>query len=171
MSVRDVLQTEIERLLAGSQQRIDLANELMRDVEIADCVLALLRFARWKVEARTLHVLVDGEGREEKTMHTIRDNERFSCALEARSAAGNPTTVESPAWSTSDENLLEVTPSADGMSAVVRAKGPVGTAQLRVDADADLGEGVRQISGTLDVEVLAGDAAAIELRAGPAEEQ
>ena len=81
--------------------------------------------------------------------------------------AGNPAPVEgAPAWAVSDANLLTITPAADGMSAVVSANGPLGTGQVSVSADADLGEGVATIAGTLDIDVLASQAVSIAITAG-----
>jgi hypothetical protein len=55
----------------------------------------------------------------------------------------------------SDPAILEVTDNGDG-TAKVKAVGPVGTAQVQVSADADLGEGVKTVTGVADVEVVAG---------------
>lgn len=82
-------------------------------------------------------------------------------------AAGNPAVVDgAPAWAVSDAALLSITPAADGMSAVVSANGPLGTGQVSVSADADMGAGVTTIAGTLDIEVLASAAVSIAISAG-----
>ena len=102
-------------------------------------------------------------------MQTITDKQKFPVSVAFVSAAGNPAKVDgAPVWSSSDETILKVTAAEDGMSASVEAVGPVGTAQVVVKADADLGEGVKEISGVLDVEVLASEAVAASLSAGPA---
>ena len=49
--------------------------------------------------------------------------------------------------------------------------GPVGAALVTLRADADLGEGVQEIIGTMDFVVIAGRAVALELEAGPPTEQ
>lgn len=68
-------------------------------------------------------------------------------------ARGNPAVVDGvPAWATDRPDLVALAPSADGMfcSLVPLA---VGSAQVTVTADADLGEGVRELVtlGTLEI--------------------
>lgn len=84
-------------------------------------------------------------------------------------AAGNVAPVENIVWASSDEAIVSVVPSEDGLSAVFTAVGPVGNAQLTVTADADMGEGVTNITGTLDVQVIAGDAVAFQINVLPEE--
>ena len=105
-------------------------------------------------------------------MLTLTDTQKCALSVDFRTAAGNPAKVDGvPAWSVSDENVLEVQPAADGLSAVVLAKGPLGVGQVRVTADADLGTGVREINGLLDVEVVASEATSVIVVSGTPEEQ
>lgn len=88
-------------------------------------------------------------------------------------AAGNPAVVDGvPTWESSDPSIvaIEVDP-ADPAKAVARATGVIGTAQVTVRADADLGEGVREVIATDNVEVVAGEAVAAALQAGSPTEQ
>lgn len=79
--------------------------------------------------------------------------------LKPKDRHGNPAPVDGvPVWSVSDDSLLTVTPSEDGLRATVQAVGPVGTGQVVVKADADLGEGFKEIIGTADVDIVAGEA-------------
>lgn len=94
-------------------------------------------------------------------MITITDNQMFDVAVSAVSAKGNVAAVENIQWTVSDDALLTITSEAN--QATVSAVGPVGQAQVRVTADADLGEGVRPINGVLDVEIIGGEAVALEL--------
>lgn len=106
-------------------------------------------------------------------MKTITDKQQFGVAAKFESKAGNPVGVDgAPAWSVSDETILgiEVDP-ADPTKATVKAKGPIGTAQVRLTADADRGEGVREITALLDVEVLASDAVVALVSDEPAVDQ
>jgi hypothetical protein len=78
-------------------------------------------------------------------------------------AKGNPAVVDGDvAWSSSDESIATVTvDTADSTKATVVGVGTVlGIAQVIATADADLGQGVRQIMTTADVEVVAGEAIA-----------
>jgi len=83
-------------------------------------------------------------------------------------AAGNPATVEgAPAWASSDEAIVTISDvAADGLSAFAVAVGPLGTAQVSVTADADLGEGVVPVIGVLDIEVAASQAVSAAVAAG-----
>lgn len=82
-------------------------------------------------------------------------------------AAGNQAQVENIQWASSDTSLLTVEPSEAGLSAVFTSVGPVGNVQLTVTGDADLGEGVTEISGTLDVQIIAGNAVAFQINVLP----
>jgi hypothetical protein len=56
-----------------------------------------------------------------------------------------------PVWTVEDPNIVVVTPSDDGLSAVISARGPAGETRVYVDADANLSFGVRTIRGILQV--------------------
>jgi hypothetical protein len=76
-------------------------------------------------------------------------------------AKGNPAAVDGPvSWSSSDPTIATVTVDAnDSTRATVVGVGDnLGIAQVTTTADADLGQGVRQILTTVDVEVVAGEA-------------
>lgn len=80
---------------------------------------------------------------------------------------GNPARVDGvPVWSSSDEAVVTVTPGEDGMSATILSLGTTGTAQVSVSADADLGEGVRTMTGSALIDVIAGEAFAFALMLG-----
>ena len=80
---------------------------------------------------------------------------------------GNPARVDGmPVWSSSDESVVTVTPGDDGMSATILSLGATGTAQVSVSADADLGEGVRTMTGSALIDVIAGEAFAFALMLG-----
>lgn len=102
----------------------------------------------------------------------LTDNQKVTFAIEPVSAKGNPAKVDgAPVWSTSDDTVLTVEASEDGLSAVVKATGKVGSAQVSVLADADLGDGVTQLAGTIGIDVVAGAAASLNLVAGEITEQ
>jgi hypothetical protein len=75
---------------------------------------------------------------------------------------GNPAQVDGDvSWDTSDSNIATVESNAsDSTQAVVTPGGPVGQVQVTVTADADLGQGVREIITTMDVDIVAGEAVA-----------
>ena len=76
----------------------------------------------------------------------------------------NPTKLDgNPAWSVSDPSKLDLIVGENLYSVELRAKGVIGTVQVSVHGDADLGPGVRDLVGTLDVEILPGEAASFNL--------
>lgn len=72
-------------------------------------------------------------------------------------SAGRPASVEgSPVWASSDETVVTVLSSTDGLNAVVDTVAP-GIARITVTADADLGAGVTTITGVSeDINVTLG---------------
>lgn len=90
----------------------------------------------------------------------LTDLQKVALSVTFTTAAGNPAVVDGvPVWGTSDETILSVVAAEDGLSAVVTTVGPLGLAQVSVSVDADLGEGVKPLVGTLDVSVIASEAA------------
>jgi hypothetical protein len=87
-------------------------------------------------------------------------------------ARGNPARVDGdPVWTNSNPEVLTLVVDPGGLSALARATGPIGTSQIGVTADADLGEGVITLSGTLDVEVGGAQAVGITITPGTPTEQ
>ncbi len=77
---------------------------------------------------------------------------------------GNPAKVDGvPEWLTDNSELLSLTPSSDGMSCECVAVGPLGTANITLTADADLGAGIVALVGTEQVNITAGDATAVTI--------
>jgi hypothetical protein len=70
-----------------------------------------------------------------------------------------------PRRETSVDGIVTVTPGADGMSAEVVTEGQIGTVQVRAVADAVPGADERLIIGTLDIEVVGGEARVVALSA------
>ena len=100
-------------------------------------------------------------------MIRITDVQKVSCSIAPVDAKGNPGQIDGAAtWSTSDASIANVSPALDGLSCVIVAAGKLGTAQIVVSADADLGAGVQNITGTLDVEVVGSAATSISITPG-----
>ena len=103
---------------------------------------------------------------------TITDNQKFSVSIQPVDAKGNAARVDgTPNWQVGDFTILSVVQSDDGMSAEVFALGALGVTQVIVSADADLGEGVKPITGILDVTVIGGEAIGFTINTGVPEEQ
>lgn len=106
----------------------------------------------------------------ETRMQVLADEQKVSVSLEPKTQAGNPARVDGiPTWEVSDANILDLVVSPDGLNAVVTAKGPLGKSQISVKADADLGEGLREITTIDEVEVVAAEAVTLGLKFGTPE--
>lgn len=107
-------------------------------------------------------------------MLLLLDNQKVALSVTPVDAAGNPAKIDGvPLWSIigAQPGILSLTIAADGLSCELFAAGPLGTAQVQVQADADLGAGVVAITGLLDVEVAAGQAVTLNIAAGVPENQ
>lgn len=96
-------------------------------------------------------------------MADITTDQKFpNVVLSITDDKGRPASVDGvPVWASSDETVLAVTASTDGMSAEVNTVAP-GIARITVQADADLGAGVATITGVSeDVNVTSGNIASV----------
>lgn len=99
----------------------------------------------------------------------LTDEQKVTLTLKPLTAAGNPARVDGvPVWSQSNADVLDLEVAADGMTAVALAKG-LGPSQISVVADADLGDGVREITAVQDVVVKAAEAVTLGIEAGTPE--
>ena len=99
-------------------------------------------------------------------MLTLTTEQKAKVTVKPLTAKGNPAPVDdAPGWSISDPAIASLVVAPDGLSADVIAGG-VGIVVVTVSADADLTAGVREIVGTLDVTVVAAEAASLTLEAG-----
>jgi hypothetical protein len=106
------------------------------------------------------------------TRMIITATQEVDLAIKPLDARGNPAQVDGrPEWESSDPSVIEVLPATDGLSCVARAKGKLGHALISVTADADLGAGVQNITGTIDIDIAASQAISIEIIAGEMREQ
>ena len=108
---------------------------------------------------------------EENPMLILTDSQKVTLSIKPVTKAGNPAPIDGlPVWSLGCEDHLKLEVSEDGLSAVVSAVGKLGVCQVNVKADADLGEGVEEIVGAVDVEVKAGKAVNLGIAAGAPED-
>lgn len=101
------------------------------------------------------------------TVISITSEEKILVTLAPKTAAGNPASVENPVWSVTsgDATLL---PSEDGLSCEL-VSGAAGINEIKVTADADLGEGVVEISSDITLAVTSPLAADLGITVGTAE--
>jgi hypothetical protein len=99
---------------------------------------------------------------------TSTREEKVHVKLAPATAAGNPATLDGPASFTIVSGDATVVVDADGLGAFIVSGDGVGDSIINIDADADLGAGVRTISDTITYHVTDAEAAALGLTAEPA---
>jgi hypothetical protein len=92
--------------------------------------------------------------------YTLPNDHQVQVQISYVDAKGNPAQVDGPvAWSSSNEAVLTVeVDAADSTLATIVPGDQLSQAQVVATADADLGEGVKQIVTTMDVTIVAGEA-------------
>lgn len=129
---------------------------------------------------RLLHLLVPGSdkliiefyteinGELKKVEHMfLKATEKLPLSLVIKDAAGNSARVDgAPRWAVTDEAAGRLEVAEDGMSATLFPLGPAAAFKVQAFVDADLGEGVKELLGELDVEVVSGEAVSVEIAAG-----
>lgn len=86
----------------------------------------------------------------------------------AKDHEGNDAQLDGfPVFESSDASVAEVVDNGDGTARVISHL--AGNAQITMRADALIGDGVVEVVATLDVEVIAGQAAVVSISAGAPE--
>jgi hypothetical protein len=100
---------------------------------------------------------------------TITDEQKVNLTLQPTTQGGKPAQVDGvPTWEvTGGDATLEV--AADGMSAYLISGAANTNSTIEVTADADLGEGMQEITDTIDLAVVAANASQLGLVAGTPE--
>jgi hypothetical protein len=94
------------------------------------------------------------------TMLALPNDHKVTASIQPVDAKGNPAQIDGQAqWSSSSPSIANVQNiSTDTLSAEVIPGDQLGSCQINVQADADLGSGIQNITGVLDVQVVAGAA-------------
>ena len=88
-------------------------------------------------------------------------DKKVSATVLFTDAAGNAAGVEGiPVWGTDRPDLLSIEVDPAGYAATITPLGPLGSAQVTVSADADLGEGVVPLVVLGQLDIIAGQAVA-----------
>lgn len=96
----------------------------------------------------------------------LPDDKKVTATASFTDAKGNAAKVDgNPVWGTDRDDLLKVADNGDG-SATIEPVGPLGSAQVTCKADADVGEGVEELTLLGTVEVIAGKAVAGSINFG-----
>ena len=98
----------------------------------------------------------------------LHDFEQVSVTAEALDAEGNPASG-SLAWASSDDTVVSVTDNGDGSALITASPGAGGLGTATVSADfTDASDGDVH-TGAFEVEVIAGDAVAVNIVPGTPE--
>lgn len=86
---------------------------------------------------------------------------------------GNPATLDGPGeWFVDNTDMVTIdSVSADGLSCMLKAVGPLGSGTITFKGDGKAGPEVFDIVGTFDYEIGAGDAVTVKIEAGTPVEQ
>lgn len=102
-------------------------------------------------------------------MKSITVDQELELSIEPQDSRGNPARVDGdPVWTVGDESVLQLLPGATPFRKIVRGVGPIDASVVTVTVDADLGEGVKPLSGTLAIAVVPGEASSLAITAGEA---
>lgn len=101
----------------------------------------------------------------------LANDHKVAASITPVDSKGNPAAIDGLAsWTSSATDIVTVqNVSADSLSAEVVPGNALGTAQINVTADADLGSGITTINGILDVQVVAGQAVGFTISTSPSE--
>jgi len=100
---------------------------------------------------------------------SITNEQKVSVTLTPTTDTGKPAKLDgSPSWSVIDGNS-QVIVADDGLSALLVSSDDPGTTNILVKADADLGDGVEEISDTIQLVVVGATAKNLGLTVGTPE--
>jgi len=102
-------------------------------------------------------------------MLILPNDHQVTASIQPIDSKGNPAAIDGLAnWTSSNPAIASVqNVSADSLSADIVPGATLGSCQINVTADADLGSGVATISGVLDVQVAAGQAVGFTIQTAP----
>jgi len=176
-----VLYNLIRKLLKSDEEILNRLQVIERQLahlfqqnQDQDEVLARILAAVEPLPAVGFTFTVESEGQITlgATQYDMTNSQQLTATIQPVDKKGNPAAIDGvPVWASSDETIITVVPASDGLSAVVAAVGPLGSAKVSVTGDADLGPGVSSIFGTLDVTITQGQAVGFKITAGEPTEQ
>lgn len=170
----DNLDNKVSALAVSQDEEFDEIERLLAEIE-ADTKKILEAVVPSPATSIRMLITMDGKFVQEGTLpmsQIITATQKFLASVSFVDAKGNPAVVEgAPVFAASDPAILSIVATASPNAVEVLAVGPVGTAQVSVTADADLGEGIKPVIGLLDVQVVAGEAVSVAISAGAPIEQ
>jgi len=85
---------------------------------------------------------------------TMNDQEMTVLTIAPTDADGDPAAVENVVWTTNNPDVVSLTTGSDPLTCQVYSRGVLGQAEITVEADADLGEGMSPLTETAYVTVI-----------------
>ena len=106
-----------------------------------------------------------GQAVPQSTSATMQAGTRATVSVEWKDSGGRTVKVDGPtAWVSSSPEIVQVeVATGNPQIANLLAPGPVGESSIQATADADLGEGVRSVTATIKITVIAGEAVGGEI--------
>lgn len=138
-------------------------------LDIRNTLLRIERQLKLPPPAVGFEFYVGEEGHQRKVefVMNLKVSQKLPMSINPVDKFGNAAKVDgAPVWSLTDPSLGSLAVADDGMSAELTPAGAAGSCEVQVNADADLGEGVKTIVGSLPVELVAGDAVSVSIAAG-----
>lgn len=174
----EILLTSIKKLLdtilfgpyyfyVWCKQKLVLIQETISNVlaQLNRIEALLLAFSS-NASAVEFYTIIEGQKEKVDEMF-LKQTEQLPLAIEVKDAKGNPAKVDGvPQWSSTNPDLGTLTVSEDGFAATFTPGASLGATVLQVLVDADLGEGVKEILGSLELEVVSGEAVSVSIVAG-----
>lgn len=106
-----------------------------------------------------------------RTMNTniLTDTQQTTLSVRFTDRRENPVAPPNPpVWTTSDDSIIALQPSADGLSVIAKAVGKLGTAQVTMTETLTNGQ---QLINIANIQVVAGDAVSDTIMVGTPVEQ
>lgn len=125
----------------------------------------------WKKKSKAVRIKILIGPVEEQMALVMTATQQCLLTMQPLDAKGNPAAVDNVAdWQVVNTDVCTLEVAPDGVTALCKATA-VGDTQVSCTADADLGAGVRNITGLLDVSIRAAEAVSMGIVAGTPEEQ
>jgi hypothetical protein len=107
-----------------------------------------------------------GQAVSQKSSATMPVGTLGTVSVEWHDASGGPVKVDGPTtWSSTDDSVVEVTVATGNPNiANLYAPGPIGTASIHANADADMGQGVQKVTAVIDITTISGQAVGGEIK-------
>lgn len=103
---------------------------------------------------------------------TLTDTQQVNCTIKVFDKKNNPARItDTPTWLVDNPNVLVLSPSADGLSCLVKAVGPLGTGKVSVNVTIHSGGTDTSVAGVLDVEVVSSAPTTVSIDPGTPSEQ